>query len=75
MTDLRPGQQRLLRVFEGENADCVFIPHDPFDMRICAALQERGILQVYTEPDEGWSGYELTPAGQAAVQPQGGKHA
>lgn len=66
--ELRPGQRRLLSVFEGGNRDCVFHPHDPFDMRICAALRERGLLHIYDGQDEACrGGYELTDDGWAAL--------
>ncbi len=60
-----PGQARLLRAFEGGNHDCVFVPDDPFDMRICAALEARGVLSRYA--DKEISGYELTEAGRTAL--------
>ncbi|MBI1682326.1 hypothetical protein [Caulobacter hibisci] len=65
MTDLRPGQQRIMKLFSGSNHDVVFIPHDVFDLRICNALVERGMLSPF-EHEEG-SGYELTDAGRQAL--------
>lgn len=66
LADLRPGQRSLLKVFEGGNADVLFLPSDPFDLRVCAALVERGVLQWWE--NDGQAGYELTPAGRAALE-------
>lgn len=67
LADLPPGQQRLLRLFKGGNHDVVFVPHDPFDMRICSALSHRELLRPCRV--DGYAGFELTPAGNALVNP------
>lgn len=63
--DLPYGQKRLLRLFSGSNHDVVFVPHDPFDMRICGALTHRGLLRPATA--DGYRGFELTDDGRAAL--------
>ena len=69
MSDLRPGQQRILRRFADGNHDVVFIPHDVFEVRICEALAGRQLLAPFHH-EEG-PVYELTPAGRAALNEGG----
>lgn len=65
LADLPHGQQRLLKLFSGGNHDVVFVPHDPFDMRICSALTHRGLLRPAMA--DGYRGYELTDDGRTAL--------
>lgn len=60
-----PEQARLLRLFEGENLDCVFEPRAPSELRICEALVARGVLAFFS--DGVTSGYGLTEAGRRSL--------
>ena len=64
--ELSYGQKRLLRLFSGSNHDVVFVPHDPFDMRICGALAARELLRPVTH--DGYRGFELTSTGASALK-------
>lgn len=65
LRELSYGQRRILNLFSGSNHDVVFIPHDPFELRICCALSSRGLLQPVEH--DGYQGYELTDAGGAEI--------
>lgn len=67
LSDLPHSQKRLLELFSGSNHDVVFVPHEPFDMWICGALADRGLVKPCKV--DGDEGFELTPAGNALVNP------
>ncbi len=68
-TELRPlsyGQRQVLNRFAGSNFDVVLQPADLLEMRVCAALEARGLLKFYK--DEDVRGWELTAAGREALE-------
>lgn len=69
LKELRPGQRVVMQTFARHGLDSVYVPSDFGDLRVCTALRERGLLAWYADADV--SGYELTPAGRAALSTPG----
>ncbi|MBP8284408.1 MAG: hypothetical protein KAX46_10950 [Chromatiaceae bacterium] len=62
---LPPGQRAIMSSFAKHGLDSLYVPSDFMDLRVCSAMAEKGLLARWEL--DGLRGYELTPAGRAAL--------
>lgn len=70
LSDLRPGQQRIMRTFQNEGFE-VYVPADIMDLRVCMALEARGLLRFWESADGRDRGFELTESGRTLALSKG----